>query len=172
MALYQIGINNVGEFYSPHYLDSLLEKDLRALYDRWKQRTEEAGQTDETAKTPDRLLAGCAQDLFAAKGRAERATDAGSRYDYAHPVHVCIAEALGYPVDSTQWEYVGEKTAVPVLCRLERDEDRGKVYAVSLTALLALGKELYDKKRKGHFSWKDLTWSGLGLLAGYLVFVY
>ena len=58
------------------------------------------------------------------------------------------------------------------VCRLERDEDRGKVYAVSLTALLALGKELYDKKKKGHFSWKDLTWSGLGLVAGYLMFVY
>jgi uncharacterized protein YfiM (DUF2279 family) len=58
------------------------------------------------------------------------------------------------------------------VCRLERDEDRGKVYAVSLTALLAVGKELYDKKKKGHFSWKDLTWSGAGLVAGYFVFVY
>jgi len=58
------------------------------------------------------------------------------------------------------------------VCRLERDEDRGKVYAVSLTALLALGKELYDKKRKGHFSWKDLTWSGLGLAVGYLMFIH
>jgi uncharacterized protein YfiM (DUF2279 family) len=56
--------------------------------------------------------------------------------------------------------------------RLNRDEQRGKVYAVSLTALLAVGKELYDKKKKGHFSWKDLMWSGLGLAAGYLVFVY
>lgn len=58
------------------------------------------------------------------------------------------------------------------VCRLERDEDRGKVYAVSLTALLALGKELYDKKKKDHFSWKDLTWSGAGLAIGYLVFVH
>jgi uncharacterized protein YfiM (DUF2279 family) len=58
------------------------------------------------------------------------------------------------------------------VCRLERDEDRGKVYAVSLTALLALGKELYDKKTKDRFSWKDLAWSGLGLVAGYFVFVY
>jgi uncharacterized protein YfiM (DUF2279 family) len=57
------------------------------------------------------------------------------------------------------------------VCRLGRDEDRGKVYAVSLTALLALGKELYDKQKKGHFSWKDLAWSGAGLLVGYLTFV-
>ena len=56
--------------------------------------------------------------------------------------------------------------------RLDRDEKRGKVYAVSLTALLAVGKELYDKKKKGHFSWRDLAWSGLGLAAGYFLFVH
>ena len=58
------------------------------------------------------------------------------------------------------------------VCRLERDEDRGKVYAVSLTALLALGKELYDKKTKNRISWKDLAWSGAGLTLGYLLFIH
>ena len=57
------------------------------------------------------------------------------------------------------------------VCRLNRDEQRGKIYAVSLTALLALGKEVYDKKKKGHFSWKDLAWGGLGLAVGYIAFV-
>ena len=58
------------------------------------------------------------------------------------------------------------------VCRLERDEDRGKVYAVSLTALLALGKELYDKKTRNRFSWKDLAWSGAGLTLGYFLFIH
>lgn len=58
------------------------------------------------------------------------------------------------------------------VCRLDRDEKRGKIYAVSLTALLALGKEFYDKERKGRWSWKDLFWSGLGLAAGYFVFIH
>ncbi len=57
------------------------------------------------------------------------------------------------------------------VCRLNRDEQRGKIYAVSLTALLAVGKEVYDKKKKGHFSWKDLAWGGLGLAVGYVAFV-
>lgn len=56
--------------------------------------------------------------------------------------------------------------------RLNRDEQKGKVYAVSLTALLAVGKELYDKKQKGRFSWRDLAWSGLGLAVGYFMFVH
>jgi uncharacterized protein YfiM (DUF2279 family) len=57
------------------------------------------------------------------------------------------------------------------VCRLDGDEKRGKVYAVSLTALLAFGKEFYDKKKKGHFSWKDLVWGGLGLAVGYIVLI-
>ncbi|MDH4211979.1 MAG: hypothetical protein OEV79_11090 [candidate division WOR-3 bacterium] len=57
------------------------------------------------------------------------------------------------------------------VCRLDGDEQRGKVYAVSLTALLAFGKEFYDKKKKGHFSWKDLAWGGLGLAVGYFVLI-
>jgi uncharacterized protein YfiM (DUF2279 family) len=57
------------------------------------------------------------------------------------------------------------------VCRLNRGEKRGRVYAVSLTILLAVGKEVYDKKKKGHFSWKDLAWGGLGLAAGYIAFV-
>jgi uncharacterized protein YfiM (DUF2279 family) len=56
--------------------------------------------------------------------------------------------------------------------RLDRPEERGKVYSVSLTALVSIGKELYDKKKKGYFSWKDLFWDGLGLAVGYFVFVY
>jgi uncharacterized protein YfiM (DUF2279 family) len=56
--------------------------------------------------------------------------------------------------------------------RLNRPEDRGRVYSVSLTALVGIGKELYDKKKKGYFSWKDLVWDGLGLAVGYFVFVY
>jgi uncharacterized protein YfiM (DUF2279 family) len=55
--------------------------------------------------------------------------------------------------------------------QMKRDGDRGKIISVSLTALIGLGKELYDKKKKNQFSWKDLAWDGLGLAAGYLLFV-
>jgi len=58
------------------------------------------------------------------------------------------------------------------VCRLKRNENRGKVYSVSLTALIGIGKEIYDKKKKGHFSWKDLFWDGLGLATGYFIFIH
>jgi len=55
--------------------------------------------------------------------------------------------------------------------QMKRNETQGRVISVSLTALIGLGKELYDKKKKNQFSWKDLAWDGLGLAAGYLLFV-
>ncbi len=57
------------------------------------------------------------------------------------------------------------------LRHLDASEHRGRVYSISLTALLGIAKEFYDKKKDGHFSWKDLFWDGVGLGVGYLVFV-
>lgn len=59
-----------------------------------------------------------------------------------------------------------------LVCRLKKDEDTGKLYAFSLTAIIGLGKEFYDKKKKKYFSWKDLCWDGLGLTAGYFLFIH
>jgi len=57
------------------------------------------------------------------------------------------------------------------LRHLDTCEKRGRIYSISLTALLGIAKEFYDKKKSGHFSWKDLFWDGVGLGVGYLVFV-
>ncbi len=35
------GIHNVGEFYSHHYLDALLEGDLKGLFARWRKDEQE-----------------------------------------------------------------------------------------------------------------------------------
>uniref|UniRef100_A0A7C4TGI9 DUF2279 domain-containing protein n=1 Tax=candidate division WOR-3 bacterium TaxID=2052148 RepID=A0A7C4TGI9_UNCW3 len=59
-----------------------------------------------------------------------------------------------------------------LVCRLKRDENQGMVYSISFTALIGLGKELYDKKKKRHFSFKDLLWDGIGITAGYFAFIH
>lgn len=51
------------------------------------------------------------------------------------------------------------------------DAARAKVYSVSATALIGISKEIYDKKKKNHFSWKDLFWDGAGLAIGYFLFI-
>ena len=32
------GLENANEFYSQHYLDEIVERDLKALFDRWKEQ--------------------------------------------------------------------------------------------------------------------------------------
>lgn len=49
-------------------------------------------------------------------------------------------------------------------CRLENSSGDAKVFSASLTAVLGLSKECYDKLgRKGLFSWKDLFFDALGI---------
>lgn len=51
------------------------------------------------------------------------------------------------------------------------NENNAKIYAITSTACIGICKELYDKKKKNHFSWKDLFWDGIGLTLGYLLFI-
>lgn len=51
------------------------------------------------------------------------------------------------------------------------DVTKAKVYSVSATALVGIGKEICDKKKKNHFSWKDLFWDSVGLAIGYFLFI-
>lgn len=52
----------------------------------------------------------------------------------------------------------------------DADENKVKLYSLSATAFIGIGKEIYDKKKKNHFSWKDLFWDGVGIVIGYIVF--
>ena len=67
MALDLTGIQNVGEFYSHHYLDALLENDLKGLLATWRADDE---------RTPDRRLNGLAPAYFNAKQQARQTSRA------------------------------------------------------------------------------------------------
>lgn len=93
MALDIAGIDNSTEYYSHHYLDALLESDLRPLLSRWAAREEEGGP-----RAPWKAL-------NALSGRWSQAfTDAqeagpnapGPRLEAARGFHALWLEALGY----------------------------------------------------------------------------
>ncbi|TIC80327.1 Eco57I restriction-modification methylase domain-containing protein [Crenobacter intestini] len=83
------GLGNANEFYSQHYLDEILEKDLKDLFDRWKA----AGAASPLARL--RSAAGT-NGYFRARERflAERRPDerAARLNDLAEP----LLDALGY----------------------------------------------------------------------------
>jgi hypothetical protein len=111
MAIDLTGIHNVGEFYSHHYLDSLLENDLKGLFAEWKQEDDD---------TPDKRVDRLATEFFAAKRKAMQTNQAKARFDAPHKIHVKLLEALGYEY-KLDTRYMLEGQIVPVLSIVQRD---------------------------------------------------
>ena len=88
------GIDNRGEFYSHHYLDALLEGDLKPLLARWK----EGEKATPPVRPPPKALNGLAGAYFQARAEAAdvgpHAPDAALAI--AHGLHAHLLEALGY----------------------------------------------------------------------------
>ena len=116
MPLDLTGIQNVGEFYSHHYLDALLENDLKGLFAKWRTDDNSAAAKD----TPDRKLERLASDFFKAKAQAKPELSIESRYEPSHRIHVALLEALGYRY-SFEIRYINGQMAVPVLGVATRD---------------------------------------------------
>src|SRR5581483_10227601 len=116
MALDLTGITNQGDFYSPHYLEELLENDLKGLLKRWRGAEEESGR-----KPPYRKLEGGAKEFFRCKSQAAAAAPGPDRWRASRPVHVALVEALGYEhaVDAVGW--LDDDSAVPLLLEEKRD---------------------------------------------------
>jgi hypothetical protein len=111
MSIDLTGIHNVGEFYSHHYLDSLLENDLKGLFSSWKQ---------EDDNTPDKRVDRLATEFFVAKRKAMQTKLSKVRFDAPHGIHVKLLEALGYAY-KFETRYMLEGQVVPVLSVVQRD---------------------------------------------------
>ncbi|MBK6606655.1 MAG: hypothetical protein IPG24_14510 [Leptospiraceae bacterium] len=91
-------IQNVGEYYSSHYLDTIFANDLTGLIAKWKE--------EGTASTPAKIKR-LAQKYFKAKARAiELSIEKRNEDEEINSFHSELLEALGYK------EYQGEEFLV------------------------------------------------------------
>lgn len=130
MPLDLTGIQNIGEFYSHHYLDALLENDLKGLFAKWREG-DEGGST----AMPDQRLARCAATFFTAKSRAVRESRPADRYEASHELHVAVLEALGYAYTFDVRYLRSGHEAIPVLSTVKRD---GREYIWLVETVFAL----------------------------------
>jgi len=86
MALLLTGIENSNDFYSQHYLDEVLEQDLKALFARWK---EESG-------SPPAKLRAMAGDYLRLRERVVRAKSLSERIAALMDIAEPLLSALGY----------------------------------------------------------------------------
>src|SRR5688572_24696310 len=87
MSFPLVGIENANEFYSQHYLDEVLEQDLRELFDRWKEQG--------SASPPARLRSMAAEYLRLREGVLKARTLA-DRVAPLTDIAQSLIAALGY----------------------------------------------------------------------------
>jgi len=109
MALDISGIGNVGEFFSQHYLDALLEKDLKDTLSRWAKR-----KTEDKIPAPQDRLARLADPYFRLAVRAEGVTDPSERLALSESFHADLLTALGYERHPTEG-LLDDERMVPLL---------------------------------------------------------
>lgn len=85
------GLTNANTFYSQHYLDDILEKDLKSLFERWKAQ----GNQSPAARLK---VAGGANGYFRNRERFLAAKSPESRAQHLQALAVPILEALDYAV--------------------------------------------------------------------------
>jgi hypothetical protein len=111
MAIDLTGISNVNEFYSHHYLDSLLEGDLKGLFKKWNEQDE---------RSPYEKLSGVTHKYFLAKKEAFVEKKPEDRVEVTQNFHVQFLSTLGYRIEPTT-KFTADGHAIPVLMSEKRD---------------------------------------------------
>ena len=159
------GIENRGEFYSHHYLEALLEGDLKPLLARWA----DAEKGTPPVRQPPKVLNGLAGAYFQARAEA---SDVGAHapevaWQVAHGFHARLLDALGYSREPAAVALEDGKS-VPVLHEVRRggkaylwileaafpaEADGDPMDGVPLPAQLPAG---HDEAELATMSWREL----------------
>lgn len=118
MTLDLVGFRNVGDFYSPHYVDAVLDGDLKEVLSKWT-----AAERDGGTKSPPRRLLGLSAKYFSLLAKAATSKDE-ERTALATELHAHVLDALGYayaPAVETVDDDEGGAIDVPMLAAAERD---------------------------------------------------
>ncbi|MDO9528363.1 MAG: hypothetical protein Q7J27_04295 [Syntrophales bacterium] len=91
MAIDFTGIGNINEFYTDHYLNAILENDLKDVLKKWKQREEE-----EAARPPYADLRGLSKDFFTMRNRLEKERKTEERLQLQREFLEKLLPVLGY----------------------------------------------------------------------------
>lgn len=128
MALDTTGISNENEFYTDHYLRAILEEDLKDVFSRWKEASENSG-----AKPPDQLLRALPRDYFRAKADLEKMRRLPDILEGQREfVHAFVA-ALGYDVNPGL-RVVESDVCLPVLGELCKSNGSPELWIIETVA--------------------------------------
>lgn len=122
-----IGIENVNEFYTNHYLASILEGDIRPQLERWR----EAAKESEDA-VPWSRLSQLQQPFFRYRERMERVRSDGDRITAHHEITAQLLDALGYETRPVLREI--EAGPLPILGEYTRGDGEPLLWLLPVAA--------------------------------------
>lgn len=99
MAINLTGISNENEFYTNHYLSSILENDLKELFTKWSTQEEQSvtGDKPATWRSPYSKLGALSKLYFVLRNRLEKITQPAAIQQAQHEFFATFFDALGYP---------------------------------------------------------------------------
>ena len=106
------GIDNVGDFFSQHYLTELLEKDLG----------EASPEVAAAVEASQKALAGLWREAQKVLGEMRLHSHENELYRVARSIQIGVAEALGFTYQQDAYLPVGDGLAVPALHVVEQKD--------------------------------------------------
>lgn len=123
-----IGIENVNEFYTHHYLSSIMAGELaQEVFPAWRQ----AERDDPAHQAPDTALRRLRRDLFSMRGELASARDPDTAAALLRPWYLDLLRALGYPAQPSFAPL--HQGWLPTLCQLRRPDGSPLLWALAST---------------------------------------
>ena len=107
------GIDNIGEFFSQHYLTELLEGDLKQLRKAWR---------DSAGQSPPARLRSVSRPMSNALAEAARYARPERVFEAVHGMQVQLCEALGYTYQPGVFA-LSDGYGVATLCQVDRQSE-------------------------------------------------
>ncbi len=108
------GIENQHEFYTNHYLSSILEQDLKDVFRTWRERDEL-----EKIRPPYAQLRGLYKDYFTTRSQLEREKKAEDRLALQRELERRLLEVLGYAFEPT-FKELDDQSLLPILGQVKK----------------------------------------------------
>jgi len=118
------GIINENEFYSHHYLDAILQSDLKDVVKRWNEQAEETGD-----KSPPKAIASLKTDYFKTRSQISQSKDIPERLLLQREWLSRFFSILGYEYQPTE-KVLDDDEIIPIVAEVKKSSGQPLLWII------------------------------------------
>ena len=118
------GIINENEFYSHHYLDAILQNDLKDVVKRWNELAEETGD-----KSPPKAIASLKTDYFKTRSQISQEKDILERLSLQREWFSRFFSILGYEYQPTE-KVLDDDEIIPIVAEVNKSNGQPLLWII------------------------------------------